>query len=359
MLYTNAFAGNPSNQLAVISTYAQDNFSAIYHYHRALTCSQPFQTARQNLHKILRKSLTEWQSTGQSAGPGFPPIEGPAADDPEVLKREAVLVQAYLMASDDLSGIDGFVKDHGEHLQIALSERQVPAEGIVKGIASAIGCHWDCRMQQCNTPALPEGHTDQLRESAALKFLLGIGKAMVLVADDEVKDGLGDARLLALDQDLDAEEPVEDSALEDSVSDLYVNVTAVLRRLLPALRIFSKWLKTNISTLTNRQEQDVAEFWEAYSLFLLHMGTLFPLGRLPHLTNPLEEDIDFRGFSPLKRGMVDTPSAAQVDESEAKRGGDEDDAYNKEEVHPNEEQLMRISDLLCDGKLIIKSVVSV
>jgi hypothetical protein len=58
----------------------------------------------------------------------------------------------------------------------------------------------------------------------------------------------------------------------------------------------------------------------------------------------LEEDVDMRGFLPLKKLMV----GEEKGEVESKGEGNKAAA----QVHPNEEQLMRIADLLNDAKLL-------
>lgn len=47
--------GNPSNQLAILSMYSDDVFSAVFHYYRALCVERPFPTSRNNLESALKK----------------------------------------------------------------------------------------------------------------------------------------------------------------------------------------------------------------------------------------------------------------------------------------------------------------
>ena len=96
----------------------------------------------------------------------------------------------------------------------------------------------------------------------------------------------------------------------------------VLRRLLPTLRILSKWLKLHINHVQDPQ------FWAGHQKFINSLSSYTP----GSLLNPLEEDLDMRGFIPLARAM--TPGTTRLD------------------LHPNEESLMRIADLLVDAKLI-------
>eukprot|EP01117_Protostelium_nocturnum_P004466 TRINITY_DN1608_c0_g1_i2.p1 TRINITY_DN1608_c0_g1~~TRINITY_DN1608_c0_g1_i2.p1 ORF type:complete len:627 (-),score=230.88 TRINITY_DN1608_c0_g1_i2:106-1986(-) len=48
--------GNPHNQLAVLATYADDDFLAFYHYFRSIMVVQPFPTARDNLIVLFEKN---------------------------------------------------------------------------------------------------------------------------------------------------------------------------------------------------------------------------------------------------------------------------------------------------------------
>lgn len=52
--------GNPSNQLAVVASYAGDPLSSAYHYYRALCVKTPFPTARPNLEIMYDKALHKW-----------------------------------------------------------------------------------------------------------------------------------------------------------------------------------------------------------------------------------------------------------------------------------------------------------
>lgn len=57
------FTGNPSNQLAVLASYAGDSLSSAYHYYRALCVKQEFPTARHNLELTFKKSLAKPATT--------------------------------------------------------------------------------------------------------------------------------------------------------------------------------------------------------------------------------------------------------------------------------------------------------
>lgn len=332
--------------MAVIATYARDMFTSVYHYYRALACQQPFLTARQNLDKMLRKCLDEWRQTrpsDPSGDQGFPELD--PANPLHSLRSEEVILQAILITGDPTPAFENLVADHAAHLGRLLADRAVPAEVIVKTIVMAITCHWDIRLRE----APEEDNGDEDHEGAALWYLFNVAGVMLDVADQEVKDGLGAGRLASLNDETVVDEPTSEG--EDSLTALYPYITAVLRRLLPALRIFSKWLKANASLLSENSIAQQEEFWTTYASFCRHLEALFPLARLPELSDALEEDFDMRGFSPLKRGMMETRRGTESNEHGTL-------GHNVSDVHPNEEQLMRISDLLCDGKLIANYAVS-
>lgn len=159
-----------------------------------------------------------------------------------------------------------------------------------------------------------------------------------------------------------AEPPPKDA---DSENDLAQRITAAFRRTLPALRIAGKWLKANykyvmqnettaiISTATKHEGRSpaVAQFWETYAHFFCALSRAFPMERLPSLKAPLEEDVEMRGFLPLRKMMGETRLS-----NASENGSTEGLALSqtREEVHPNEEQLMRISDLLFDARAVVE-----
>jgi hypothetical protein len=137
----------------------------------------------------------------------------------------------------------------------------------------------------------------------------------------------------------------------DRVLQLSDKITAVARRTLPGLRLYSTWLlgtwkvlNANIAhTLTT---VDVQELWKAYAATLNLLASSFPVGQLPQETYMLQEDTDTLGFQPLI-----CPDAMKVwydGESLKQKWTD------MERNHPNVEMLMRIKDLLIDGLMLVR-----
>lgn len=55
------YEGNPSHQLAILSSYQKDSFGSLVHYYRALCVRVPYDTAAENLGTVLNKTLDQWK----------------------------------------------------------------------------------------------------------------------------------------------------------------------------------------------------------------------------------------------------------------------------------------------------------
>lgn len=151
------------------------------------------------------------------------------------------------------------------------------------------------------------------------------------------------------------------------------SISAVLRRALPALRISSMWLLSNNDYLARFDSTSasfgtsdaslppevcaaVRGFWMSYANFANALARAFPAHLLPDSRSHvlLEEDIDMLGFAPLKRRMKEAPIGKAAQEVS---GALADAAATSSTMHPNEEQVLRIADLLADAGLLAHSEV--
>lgn len=244
-----------------------------------------------------------------------------------------------------------------------VSDRHLSIDMISNTVVLSEGALWKHRMIR-HTPA-PNGRnhhpvpvapgTSTLVEWGILRHLLDIHVNLLEVGKDELKDP----------------PPM------DGLDDLAQRISATFRRTLPALRIASKWLRANVAYIAQDpefvayQEKErgrdgelpkksaykisafspkIRLFWETYAQFILALSRAFPSSDLPAFNAPLEEDTDMRGFLPLKKLMG---------EEKGENGGKPvNGALVREQVHPNVEQLMRISDLLDDAKYLANMEVS-
>jgi protein SMG7 len=227
-----------------------------------------------------------------------------------------------------------------------VSERVLPIDTISKVLVLAQGALWKHHTIRDSTSPLPTSSSIAV-ESHIATHILGLHRVLLEIG------------LVQL-----AESPPQDAA----ENDLAQRITATFRRMLPALRIAGKWLQANFKYVLRGQQSTTKEdavsnkkekrksgpglaiagaplFWESYAQFINALYRLFPEGSLPALTSPLEEDVDMKGFLPLKNLMVGE------ERGDKENKGDRNKAAAQ--VHPNEEQLMRIADLLNDAKILI------
>ncbi|KAF8439594.1 Est1 DNA/RNA binding domain-containing protein, partial [Kalaharituber pfeilii] len=124
-------------------------------------------------------------------------------------------------------------------------------------------------------------------------------------------------------------------------------VSAVGRRMLPALRLYSKWLLVSHEKLHNTLDDtalavQTKQLWQTYANTLSLLAVTFEVEKLPRLDYMLEEDEDIIGFLPLSTALSDS----EPQKSEGLLKKDHKLPYR---VHPNEEQLTRVLLLLEDG----------
>ena len=243
-----------------------------------------------------------------------------------------------------------------------VSDRHLPIDMISSSIVLSQGALWKHRMIRDNAAThhtrddsspVPAG-TPTIVEWAILDHLLDLHCALLEVGKDELKD----------------------LPPMDGVDDLAQRITATFRRTLPALRIASKWLRANFKYVVQDQEfasfqqtekgekgkgsegnnkktsnkisghsTKTLQFWKTYAQFSLALSLAFPANELPSLSAPLEEDIEMRGFSPLRNLMGESKISSE-------KLSDDGVGESREQVHPNVEQLMRIADLLDDAQAL-------
>jgi len=238
-----------------------------------------------------------------------------------------------------------------------VSERGLPPDIISRAVILSHGALWKHRMICESGSHQEDGHA--AIESEMLTHVLALHDALLQV---------GIAQL--------AEAPPEENELAQ-------RITAIFRRTLPALRIASKWLKANYqyvsqaydaetvrankmsvgSSTRKRPDSHTTELataislcWRKYSQFSADLRSMFPPDRLPRLNATLEEDVDTKGFLPLTKATVEDNVAGRRMDRVIDGTGDTNNANSTAEgqMHPNEEQLMRIADLLDDAQTLME-----
>jgi hypothetical protein len=149
----------------------------------------------------------------------------------------------------------------------------------------------------------------------------------------------------------------EATVYDDIARDSSEKLTAVVRRVLPALRHYSSWLRSSCSSLHRQADETVVahirEFWKRYAEALTVLTTTFDVTELPPVGYLLEEDLDTVAFTPLSTGT--SANRYREDGKTKPKIGD----AGVERLHPNQEMLARVRGLVLDGIQIVVEDVSV
>lgn len=130
-------------------------------------------------------------------------------------------------------------------------------------------------------------------------------------------------------------------------------MTAVTRRVLPALRQYSSWLLSNAEILVaqvgdNVLNVQIRELWKIYATALTLLTSTFSVADLPQVQYLLDEDEDTIGFKPLDNEITKGRFYDGVDPAVQKAKYHD---KGMQRHHPNVEMLGRVRDLLTDGMI--------
>lgn len=346
--------GNPSNQLAILSLYLSDVLSSAYHHYRALCVKVPFPTARQNLGMTYSKALAKLSPVHQprqldSHSPGPVPcdldLNGQYPISP--FKSRFVTLHAMLFTQSFDLFTDLNVKLCDEFLQY-LKQRILSPELILKMTVTCMAAIWHVRTARGRegTQSCQDVFPDPRESTAVHPYTTEVNATIHFLRFSSVL-------MTVMREELDS--------IRDSIDlvDLSQNISAVLRRILPAMRILSKWVlaghfghigrikhrleRVNQTDLQSRLVTAEADFWIQYHQSILLVKQHFPIDKLPSLDESvkLEEDIELIGFLPIESAMKLRFKSTSFDPT----------AFStpSEACHPNEEHLMRLGDLQRDS----------
>ncbi|KAF2622521.1 hypothetical protein BU25DRAFT_425688 [Macroventuria anomochaeta] len=322
-------SGHAHNQLAVVSREDGDHFRSVYHLYRSLACKLPYPQAKSNLETEFRRIIAAWDK-----GQLISNHKSADGNTGRALVAWFVRLHSKIYKGEEFAAHDELEGEVLSQLAIELKER--PLDSILPKIVLinlAAEYFATVQMQAANPP-------EHIMRTYFYFLRLNVKTFFIL--------------LQVLQPELERLSEADDVTHQngDSARQLSDKITAVARRILPGLRLYSTWfarywqvLNANIAdTLTT---VDVQELWKAYAATLTLLTSSFPVDQLPRENYMLEEDTDTIGFQPLM-----SPDTMKV-------------WYNGEALkpkwtevernHPNVEMLMRIKDLLIDGLLLTQN----
>ncbi|KAJ1596527.1 hypothetical protein NDA11_006062 [Ustilago hordei] len=438
--------GNPSNQLAVISTYKGDTFGSLYYYYRALCVKTPFAKAKINLEKLLAKPtsayLEEAARSSDGASPTWDAAKDRQARDSQLVSRLSTNVEEAQQLADSwtkqlviLHGLF-YRRNHLDHIiylsrsvlatfSTLMRARALRADQIVQFLVTALCASWTTRLwrsapasatrdssrpssdgsedrhrpraihgERSSKKRAPSPETGRCVEFQVTAHVLGVFRELAEVGTSESRQ---------------ATEANKEAGLAmqqmDGQANPIRNLTAVTRRTLPALRIVTKWTKTHLEYMQRiekrardameqsgetdpvvvRSEMEVSpdserpnphlvayadtlesmdRCWSQYVDLINSLRYAFPFDSLPNIGKVgavgapalcLEEDSDMRGFAPTRKATQSTiPGGTTISVGMGEACANIE-AVRPSQVHPNEEQLMRIADLMIDAKVVAES----
>jgi hypothetical protein len=319
-------SGHAHNQLAVISREDGDHFRSVYHLYRSLASKLPYPQAQSNLETEFKRILAAWDK-GQL-------INAHKSSDGTNAGRALIVwfvrLHSRIYKGEEFAAHDELEGEVLSHLAIELKERSLDSilpKIILVNLAAE---HFATVQMQAATPP------DNIMRTYFMYLRLNVKTFFVL--------------LQVLQPELERLSEADDVTKNgDRSTQLSDKITAVARRTLPGLRLYSTWfsrcwqvLNANIAdTLTT---VDVQELWKAYAATLTLLASSFPVDQLPAEDYMLEEDTDTIGFQPLV-----SPNTLKMwynGENMKQKWTD------LERNHPNVEMLMRVKDLLVDGLML-------
>jgi hypothetical protein len=334
-------SGHAHNQLAVISREDGDHFRSVYHLYRSLASKLPYPQAQSNLETEFKRILAAWEkgqlinnhksSDGNNAG--------------RALIAWFVRLHSKIYKGEEFAAHDELEGEVLSQLAIELKER--PLDSILPKVIlinlaaehfATIQMQSTSQKALCRTLLTCSGPTPPENIMRTYFYYLRLNVKTFFVL------------LQVLQPELERLSEADDVTKNgDRAAQLSDKITAVARRTLPGLRLYSTWFSRfwqvlNANIAESLTTVDVQELWKAYAATLTLLASSFPVDQLPQEDYMLEEDTDTIGFQPLV--SPDTLKLWYNGESMKQKWTD------LERNHPNVEMLMRVKDLLIDGLML-------
>ncbi|KAH1908091.1 hypothetical protein KXW29_006913 [Aspergillus fumigatus] len=317
-------SGASHNQLAVIALADGNHLRATYHLYRALAAQEPHPSAKGNLEIEFRKVRHAWCKR-ELIRPEDAGIPGRA------LAPWFVYLHAQCYKGNDFPEHDELESEVLNQLAVDLKERSL--EGTLQKFCLINIAAEDFSWTQPHEESVPNSPLFFQRINVKTFFTL----LQILLAELE-------------------RFAVEDSLSKDAKSGPD-KVTAVARRVLPALRHYSSWLLiVSHSLVAHKEEKDtplavqITEFWKIYANTLSLLASTFDVVHLPEIDYLLEEDEETLGFAPLHKDAASRRYLSATGKQKPRMT----DA-GVERSHPNIEMLYRIREFVIDGLDLVVS----
>ncbi|RVX68300.1 hypothetical protein B0A52_07303 [Exophiala mesophila] len=308
--------GTSYNQLAVIALKDQDHLRAVYYLYRSISVENPFPQAPNNLELEFKK-IRARALQGKPISPNNTETDGTLCDLFLVFHASCADIT---FVSDEVQ-VDEMLRRLGDHLKEQPSDSNTRKLCLINIAAEEVVAQ---KIRAGSTEIQPFRNLQQLN----------VGTFFLLL------------RLFLAE--LRAIRPAEKSS---SSSPQSVEFTALMRRILPHLRLYSSWLLSTTELLMARTELQLQmrKFWHVYAETLSMLVAIFPIIDIVEVPYLLMEDADTIGFSPFidlvrKQHMFNSKDMLKP-------------VYDEETFGPrsvDDEMLSRVKSLVKDGILLCR-----
>jgi hypothetical protein len=325
-------SGHSHNQLAVIAREDGNHFRAVYHIYRSLGSKYPYPQAQGNLELEFKRIVAAWDK-GELINNSR---TADGANSARALNAWFVRLHSKCYKGEDFKEHDELEGEVLSQLAVELKERSL--EGVLQKIISINLAAEYFSTMQLQGPSPPANILKTYFYFLRLNVKTFFTLLQILQPE--------------LERSSDGDDVTQNGERAPQLSD---KITAVARRVLPGLRLYSTWftrfwhvLNANIADTLTKVE--VQELWKGYAATLTLLTESFPADQLPQDPSDsymLEEDIETIGFQPLV-----SPETMRV---WYRDGEMKPKCTDVERSHPNVEMLMRVRDLLIDGLMLTQN----
>lgn len=321
--------GAAHNQMSVIALSEQNHLDAIYHLYRALTTKNPHVLAKSNLETEFKKIINAWEKK----------IPQHNNDKLGLLCWWYVLLQAKFYQGSDLTAAQKELeKEILSRLALQLQLQSLGAtleKLVIVNIAAQHFAH--DRIQQAAETSLEAAFN-------SYNFCIGFNVRFFTVLLQTLLPELED-------QPTGEDIPnVTNGSRPEREND---KITAIARRVLPAIRQYSTWAMANTKWLMALAAPETAntliaaqinDMWKTFANVSTRLGELFS-GNQASVDYLLEEDENTFGFEPLRDFAF--PQGCDLFKNISGEPKPRVSDHGVERHHPNIEMQSRIQDVLC------------
>jgi hypothetical protein len=339
-------SGIAHNQLAILAREEGDLLRSTYHQYRSLACEEPHPRAQSNLALEFKKIAAAWNK-----GEPMNPPKSQDGNNTRALVTWFVRLHSMCFKGEEFAQREDMEIEVLSQLTNELKER--PLDSILqKIILINLAAEYFAGVQlNAMEPATCNGTAQATAKASEERDRLTRSYFYFLRLNVRTFFHLLQILQSELERLSERDDVTQNGSPAPQLSD---KITAVARRVLPALRLYSTWFskywfifQANIAGLSDTLSSvELQELWKAYAGTLTLLASSFSIDKLlqlPEDSYMLEEDAETIGFKPLIPDEI-TKSQLWYNGGVAKAKWSD-----VERNHPNIEMLVRVRGLLIDG----------